>query len=732
MVNNILVLDKFTPRPYQLKIYRALESDGYKKILCLWPRRAGKDICAWNLAIRQCLLKTCLIFYALPTYSQARKTIFDAIAIDGTKFLDFCPKELVESINSSEMKIRFTNGSILQLIGADSYDTSLVGANPYGIILSEAALMDLENVYAFARPILAANNGWILILSTPRGKNALYSLYNAALSIPEWYVSRLTVHQTKHILADVLAKEKEQMDEGLYQQEYECSFERGQQGLIYGAHLDRLKTLGQITSVAWDPGLLTHVVFDIGVADATAILWWQSAGNNTVIRIIDSYSNTGLGLDHYAKIIQDKPYRYGKMFAPHDIQVREWGGGAMTRWEKAKQLGINLVALDQLDVQDGIENVWTHFSKFWIDSTRCTSLIDALENYKREWDPVKQVYRSKPVHNWASNYCFTGETLVLTRNGMRQIMDIQDNDHVATLEGWKPCTRAIKTRKDAILVEIMFQGGMKVKCTPDHLFLTVNGWISAENLKKGSLTQSFLMNGSNTLRNGSIDFMQIKDTLWEMHEIAPSLCIVQSGNQHSGPSRNYVIFIISMAMHIITALRTYYAFLEKNTFAILNLITRVLVTHVGKPQINGMHQKRVDCGIVIKHSLANPGKNQFVRRNNVNIVENNSTPLSEREDRNKNGVTPIVNQLQVESVAHLSQREDVYCIFVPSTGHFSLANGSIVKNCDALRYLCMALHKTNTGMDATEFDRQKAMALYGDHTQNLPRFFRNDPRFNRH
>ena len=46
----------------------------------------------------------------------------------------------------------------------------------------------------------------------------------------------------------------------------------------------------------------------------------------------------------------------------------------------------------------------THFPKFWIDQNKCRSLINALENYYREWDEEKQLYKPKPVHNWASNY----------------------------------------------------------------------------------------------------------------------------------------------------------------------------------------------------------------------------------------------------------------------------------------------------------------------------------------
>src|SRR5512146_2122962 len=134
-----LWIDKFQCRWYQKDLWNAIEKQGYRKVLAVLPRRAGKDITCWNLAIRQCLTKVCLVYYALPTYGQARKTVFDAITIDGLRFLDYIPKQLVESINVSEMKIRFTNGSILQCIGADSYETSLVGTNPYAIIFSEYA-----------------------------------------------------------------------------------------------------------------------------------------------------------------------------------------------------------------------------------------------------------------------------------------------------------------------------------------------------------------------------------------------------------------------------------------------------------------------------------------------------------------------------------------------------------------------------------------------------------------
>lgn len=407
-VEEKIILNRFQLRWYQSPIWDAIENKGYRKVLAVLPRRAGKDITAWNLAIRQCLKKVCLVFYALPTYSQGRKAIWDAIALDSntevpTKFLDFIPQSMVASINQQEMKVRFKNGSILQVIGADTYDQSLVGTNCYGLVLSEAALMDLDNVYAFARPILAANGGWCLILSTPRGKNALHRLYTVVKDMPDWHVIKMGIGETRHIADDVLADERAQMDEGLYLQEYECSWERGQQGLIYGNVLDKAKLERRITYVPYDPSLLVHVAIDIGVSDATALIFFQTVNDSSMVRIIDCYSNSNVGLDHYAEYLQKKPYRYGKYFAPHDLMVREWGGGAITRYEKARQMGIDFTVLDQIDLQDGIDNVLVNFNKLLIDETKCKSLINALENYRREWDDIHQVYKPKPVHSWASH-----------------------------------------------------------------------------------------------------------------------------------------------------------------------------------------------------------------------------------------------------------------------------------------------------------------------------------------
>lgn len=420
-IESQILLNKFQPRPYQQDIIDALEK-GYKKLVVVLPRRAGKDITSWNIAIWQCIKKICLVQYILPTFGQARRCIFDAIATDGTRFIDYIPPRLVAKINVAEQKIVFTNGSILHCLGGETHDTSIRGSNPFLVILSEFAYMSAE-VYNTVRPILAANGGSVIFLSTPYGKNHFYHLFKLAHDLPDWWVYHKKTSEIHHISDEVLELERQQMSDQLFAQEYECSFDKGVDGSIYIRYITQARQEGRITHVPWIPELLTHVAIDIGVNDATTIIWFQADSSLNTIRIIDCYSNTGLGLDHYAAVLQNRyeGMRYGKYFAPFDLNVREWGGGAITRYEKARQLGITFTILDQIDINDGIENVWSSFPKIWIDAVKCKSLIQALENYRKEWNDDKQMY-TKIIHDHNSHYAdalrYLCQGLHKTKRGM--------------------------------------------------------------------------------------------------------------------------------------------------------------------------------------------------------------------------------------------------------------------------------------------------------------------------
>jgi hypothetical protein len=405
-------LNKFVPRSYQIPILDAVENKGYLRVLAIMPRRSGKDICAFNLCIRACLRKPCVIYYIFPTYSQAKKVIWDSMTNTGQRILDYIPEEVIDSMNSQEMKIRFKNGSLFQLVGSDNYD-SLMGTNPAGCVFSEYALQD-PRAYQYIRPILASNLGFAIFVSTPRGKNHLWELYNIAKNSKDWFCYKLTLDDTQHINPSEIERERREglMSEDLIQQEFYTSFEMGVEGAFYSRYIDKMKVSGQIGIVPWEAGFPVHTFWDIGVRDSTSIIFAQQIGQ--VTRIIDCYEKNKEGLEHYINYLQSKPYTYGKHFAPSDISVTEWGSG-LSRIEKARDLGLKfevmrnpvgklISVVPSVSVEDGIEAVRSAFSRIWIDEIKCKQLIKSLENYRQQWDEKRRVYNTQPLHDWTSHF----------------------------------------------------------------------------------------------------------------------------------------------------------------------------------------------------------------------------------------------------------------------------------------------------------------------------------------
>ncbi len=361
----------------------------------------GKDVTAFNYCIRYLLKNIAVCYYIFPTYSQGRKILWESLTNTGQRILDYIPKEVIESMNSQEMKIRFKNGSLFQIVGSDNFD-SLVGTNPKLIIFSEYALQD-PRAYQFLRPILAGNDGTAVFLSTPRGKNHLWYLFQMAKDNDDWFVYKLTLDDTLHIPLIEIERERNEgiLSEDLIQQEYYTSFELGVEGSFYSKYLDNMRIRGQIGIVPWEPSFKVNCAIDIGVRDSTVIIWWQQIG--ATLRIIDCYDKNKEGLEHYVGVIRSKPYTYGSFVAPHDVRVKEWGSG-MTRLEKAHHLGIDFIVAPDLSIMDGIEAVRSTLPKIWIDEERCKPLIRALEGYRQEFDAKRGIYKSHPLHDQNSHY----------------------------------------------------------------------------------------------------------------------------------------------------------------------------------------------------------------------------------------------------------------------------------------------------------------------------------------
>lgn len=400
----VIVPHNYTPRSYQIPILRAREA-GMLRFVQVWHRRGGKEKTDLNLMVKEAFRRVGLYFYMFPKLTQGRKILWDGADKSGFKFLNHIPAELRDGPpNQTEMKIKLINGSIIQIVGSDHYDT-LVGSNPIGIVFSEYSLQD-PLAWSFFRPILAENGGWAIFNFTPRGENHAFDLYELAMADPEnWFCQLLTVDDTGAISKDVLAQERREIirlngNDAIYWQEYFCSFSVPISGAYYADNITAAYNDGRVGTIPHDEGITVDTWWDLGINDRMSIWFSQRVGQE--YRMIDYLENSDKGMPWYIKKLKEKPYVYGRHTAPHDINVRELMSGKK-RIDTASKLGIDFEVAPKIAIADGIDLVRSIFNQVSFEKTKCKSGLAALKNYRKQYDEVRKTYLNKPYHDWSSN-----------------------------------------------------------------------------------------------------------------------------------------------------------------------------------------------------------------------------------------------------------------------------------------------------------------------------------------
>jgi hypothetical protein len=399
----IILPNAWRPRAYQRRLWNYLEGDRPRRAVAVWHRRAGKDDVCLHWAACAAMQRVGNYWHMLPEAAQARKAIWDAVnPHTGKRRIDEAfPLAIRESARSDDMRLTFRNGSTWQLLGADNFN-ALVGAPTTGLIFSEYALTN-PAAWDYLRPILAENGGDALFMFTPRGHNHAWKLYDLARGNPNWFAELLTVEDTGAISVDVIAEERMSgMSEDMIQQEYFCSFHAALPGAYYGKLLREAETQGRIGRVPWSPDLLTYTAWDLGIGDSTAIWFCQVLGGQEV-RIIDFYENFGVGLDHYAKVLREKPYVYGEHILPHDAMVADLSTGR-SRLQTLVGLGIaGRVLPREPNVEDGINAARNLLPRCWFDTEKCAKGLEALRQYRCDYDAERKIYSARPRHDWTSH-----------------------------------------------------------------------------------------------------------------------------------------------------------------------------------------------------------------------------------------------------------------------------------------------------------------------------------------
>ena len=202
------------------------------------------------------------------------------------------------------------------------------------------------------------------------------------------------------------ASKRVQQEENMYSQypsTPEEAFRASIEGAYYAKQMGKLYEEKRVAFVPYDPKLPVDTWWDLGMNDFNVILFTQRFHKE--IRFIDCYYNQGEGLQHYVKVLQERKYVYGRHYLPHDIMVRDMSTG-IPRFDTLKNLGLKgLAVVPKLSIEDGIEMVRNLFGQFWIDKEHCSKLVEAINNYRKDWNDKVGQFANRPLHNEASHFC---------------------------------------------------------------------------------------------------------------------------------------------------------------------------------------------------------------------------------------------------------------------------------------------------------------------------------------
>jgi hypothetical protein len=381
----------YAPREQQIAIHNAIDASRFTVVVA--HRRMGKTVSAINHLIKAAVLnekKDPRYAYIAPTYGQAKRVAWD--------YLQEYTRPLGASYNVSELRADFW-GRRISLYGSDNPD-SLRGQYFDGVVIDEVGDQNPKIWNEIIRPALADRLGWALFIGTPKGNNHFHDLAERAKTEADWSFLEFKASQTKIIAEQELKAALREMGQDKYDQEFECSFNAAVEGSYYGSIINDLEANGRIAEFPRDDLCRSFTAWDIGMGDSTAIWVAQVAGKE--IRLLDCVENHGVGLDWYVSWLRENNYQSFDHILPHDVEVRELGTGK-SRKEVLQEAGLNVTVAPRLSIADGIQATRRLLPRCWFHPDTKQGL-NALRNYRKEYDEKRSVFYDKPLHDWSSHF----------------------------------------------------------------------------------------------------------------------------------------------------------------------------------------------------------------------------------------------------------------------------------------------------------------------------------------
>jgi PBSX family phage terminase large subunit len=324
------------------------------------------------------LSKNANIVYIAPTIQQARDIAWNMLK---TELAPITIKS--KEAPSLEMEVKNMKGgvSVIKLRGWEAVET-LRGQQFDLIILDEVASMRnfWLNWQEVLIPTLTFRQGQVMFISTPKGFNHFYDLYNYEAKDSDFKSFHFTSYDNPYLKPEELEKTKAKTTEDRFAQEYMADF-RKQEGLVYkefdrdrhlfddNVEIQKTDFFGTVDFGFTNPCGVCHIIVD---ADGN---YW----------VVDEWYKTGRTEDQIADYIKSVGFNYVYPDPENPSAIEVLNRKGINVYEVTKGKG---------SVATGINTVRSLFKQNRLRiHNRCINLIQELETYSY---PEKSMNHNEP------------------------------------------------------------------------------------------------------------------------------------------------------------------------------------------------------------------------------------------------------------------------------------------------------------------------------------------------
>lgn len=234
-----------------------------------------------------------------------------------------------------EMHLSMWGGRFMVQAKSEKYPDSLVGEGLSGVVLAEAAKLKRNTYYKLVRPTLADYAGWLLMTSTPEGKNWFYEMWKRGQDPhrPDWWsvrspswlnpyvypvgatddaISQLRFAMENGATMDPELAESMGVDQEIASLAADLSEEAFNQEIaaLFTEFVGRVFKLfeeeNHVGDFTYDPAWSTFACVDYGYTNPSVWLLLQVDPFGERVRVLDEVYESGLTIDEFGDLIKSR------------------------------------------------------------------------------------------------------------------------------------------------------------------------------------------------------------------------------------------------------------------------------------------------------------------------------------------------------------------------------------------------------------------------------------------